>query len=532
MKNMKELKIQTKMIIYLSFAAIFSTTVCYMGFAGKPTIAAVSVLGLVNIILAVAGAIIISKSITSPISNILLMIEDLKQGHISQRFTFKSGDEFGAIADSIDQLANEINENVITSLKKLSQGEFDFNIESKNDKNELANEINNTVSTLKAIKNEINRIAEAFAEGDTNFRGDENKFSGSYKTIIEGFNESLNMIVSVVRNGYSVMKKLTEGDLSVRMVKEYKGNYNWYKDYINNLGESLSKLVSQISDAVAATRRASSEISSGTEEMASGAEAQANQTTEVAGAVEEMTRTILETAKNAATVSEFTKTARVIAIRGGEKSNEAQFGIQKIVESSQNTAQVISSLAKKSEQIGEITQVINNIAEQTNLLALNAAIEAARAGEQGRGFAVVADEVRKLSERTSKATKEIADTINSIQHDAKEADKLMSMSTMSVESGKKLSEETSIAFGEINEGNDQISDLVTQLAAASEQQSTAAEQISKNIESINNVTQQSSAGLQIIAKTAVDLDNLTDKLEQIISVFKTSGNKFLLKMTA
>ena len=173
--------------------------------------------------------------------------------------------------------------------------------------------------------------------------------------------------------------------------------------------------------------------------------------------------------------------------------------------------------------------MIDDIADQTNLLALNAAIEAARAGEQGRGFAVVADEVRKLAERTTKATKEIAGMIKQIQKDTGNAVESMGEGTEEVERGKALANKAGESLREIVEESQHVVDIVTQVAAASEEQSSAAEQISKNIEAISSVTQQSAAGTQQIAHAAEDLNRLTLNLESLIEQFNisdsNSGNK-------
>jgi methyl-accepting chemotaxis protein len=152
---------------------------------------------------------------------------------------------------------------------------------------------------------------------------------------------------------------------------------------------------------------------------------------------------------------------------------------------------------------------------------LNAAIEAARAGEQGRGFAVVADEVRKLAERTTKATKEIAVMIKQIQRDTSGAVASMEEGTQEVEKGKHLADKAGDSLNQIIKGAEQVVDIITQVAAASEEQSSTSEQISKSIEAINNVTQESSAGIQEIARASEDLSRLTVNLQELIAKFKT-----------
>jgi methyl-accepting chemotaxis protein len=258
--------------------------------------------------------------------------------------------------------------------------------------------------------------------------------------------------------------------------------------------------------------------------MAAGAQEQSSQTNEVAGAVEQMTKTILETTKNASIAAESAKNAGAIAKDGGKVVIETIKGMNRIAQVVSKSAETVQALGKSSDQIGEIVQVIDDIADQTNLLALNAAIEAARAGEQGRGFAVVADEVRKLAERTTKATKEIATMIKQIQKDTSGAVASMEEGTKEVELGKKLADKAGESLEQIIKGADQVVDVITQVAAASEEQANAAEQISKNVEGISNITNESAAGVQQIARAAEDLSRLTINLQEQISKFKLDDN--------
>ncbi|MBI2419380.1 MAG: HAMP domain-containing protein [Ignavibacteriales bacterium] len=316
------------------------------------------------------------------------------------------------------------------------------------------------------------------------------------------------------------MKRFANGDLTTTL--EVQGNDDIAKLYsgFNDSVQNIRKLLTEVSEAVAATASAAAQISSSAEEMAAGAQEQSAQSNGVASAVNQMTSTILDSSKNVAIAVDFSKSAGSKAQNGAKKVNETKEAIGRIVSSAMSTGKIISSLAGKTTQIGEITQVIDEIADQTNLLALNAAIEAARAGEQGRGFAVVADEVRKLAERTTKATKEIANTIKEIQNEAQEANRSMADARQSVEAGAKLNDELEIALKEILLESQNVEGEITQVAAATEELSSAAEEIGKNMEIMRQVIGESASGTQQIARATEDLNRLTTKLQSLISMFQ------------
>ncbi len=406
-------------------------------------------------------------------------------------------------------------------MHRISKGEIPGKITEtyRGDFNTIKNNLNTCIDAVNALVSDTVMLAEAAVQGKLTTRAEAGKHHGDFRKIVDGVNATLDSVIKPVQEGAEVLSVMGTGDLTARMEGEYHGDHRLIKESINKVGDSLEKALREVSEAVSATASASSQISSSTEEMAAGAQEQTSQAGEVASAVEEMTKTILENARNASSAAETAKQSRISAEQGGKVVAETVEGMKRIARVVEVSAGTVKELGKSSDQIGEIIGVIDDIADQTNLLALNAAIEAARAGEQGRGFAVVADEVRKLAERTTKATKEIAGMIKKIQSDTAGAVASMEEGTAEVEQGMKLADRAGASLQEIVGVSQKVTDMVTQIAAASEQQSSASEQISKNVEGISKVTGETAQGTQQIARAAEDLNRLTDNLQRLIEQF-------------
>jgi methyl-accepting chemotaxis protein len=465
-----------------------------------------------------------TKVISKPIDKVLEMAKEMQKGHIKARANVDSHDEIGTMAKILDQFAAQVDESIVGAMKQIVEGNVTFDAPSYDAQDEIAPVINKMTLTIREMINESKILVDAAVSGNLKVRGDADKFKGGFREIIQGMNGTFDAVVKPIEESGKVLEIIANGDLTVRMNGDYKGDFAIIKNSINKLVSSFDQALTDVSSSVQATASASNEITSSAEEMAAGAQEQSTQTSEVASAVEEMTRTILETTKNSSIAAEAAKNAGAIAKEGGKVVLQTIEGMNRISEVVSKSAATVQALGKSSDQIGEIVQVIDDIADQTNLLALNAAIEAARAGEQGRGFAVVADEVRKLAERTTKATKEIASMIKQIQKDTNGAVASMEEGTNEVVKGKHLADKAGESLQEIITGADKVVDVITQVAAASEEQSSASEEISKNVEAISNVTHESAAGVQQIARAAEDLSRLTINLQELVSKFKIDSH--------
>ncbi|MCM0753915.1 methyl-accepting chemotaxis protein [Desulfovibrio aminophilus] len=269
----------------------------------------------------------------------------------------------------------------------------------------------------------------------------------------------------------------------------------------------------QISDQVAS---ASEELSAQIEQSSRGSEEQRSRTGEAAAAMEEMNATVMEVAQSASHAAGLADTARGKAQEGERLVGEVVTTITRVNEQAETLKADMTELGRQAEGIGRIMNVITDIADQTNLLALNAAIEAARAGEAGRGFAVVADEVRKLAEKTMTATKEVGDYIQAVQESARKNIQGTEATTQAILAGTETAEKSGAALREIVDMVEKTADQVRSIATASEQQSAASEQISRSTEEINRIASETAEAMTQSAQAVSDLARLAQNLKTTI----------------
>ncbi|MCX5690422.1 MAG: methyl-accepting chemotaxis protein [Planctomycetota bacterium] len=294
---------------------------------------------------------------------------------------------------------------------------------------------------------------------------------------------------------------------------------------VNSMTASLRGIVAELSTAASEVSAASTQIAASSEQISAGLQEQESQVMQISSAAQEMSGAASDIATKAAEANSEARAAGGAAQTGAQTVGSTVTGMRKIAESVRAAGTSATELGKRGEEIGRIIQVITDIADQTNLLALNAAIEAARAGEHGRGFAVVADEVRKLAERTVKATDEVSESINAIQSETATTVQQMKSGTAEVEQGVVLAGGAGESLGAIVTRTSAVESSILAILAAAEEQSAATTQVSKSIAEITSTARQAAAGAGQAAAATTQLSAKAESLQQIVQRFRVQDRQ-------
>jgi methyl-accepting chemotaxis protein len=334
----------------------------------------------------------------------------------------------------------------------------------------------------------------------------------------------------LARLGSFVTKVSNDLDFTPRVRVTHMDELGVVGDAINKLIERLHVSLSDVSSSAQSIARVSQELAVNASQVAGAANQQSNASANVAATVEQMTVSVNHVADRAQEANEMSVKSGELAYDGSSVIARTTSDINEIASDVHNAEQLIHSLESKTLEIANVIQVIKDIADQTNLLALNAAIEAARAGEQGRGFAVVADEVRKLAERTSSSTKEITDTINSMRDSADLAVNGMQSVVKKVEGGVAGAKKASTSVENISDSSKQAALLVGEITSAIKEQGVATTNIAQQVESIAQMAEESSAAAANTADSARELDRLSGELKRVVELYKlnSAGNGGLI----
>ncbi len=418
-------------------------------------------------------------------------------------------------------------------------GEMLLAARAANDENAVANAVTfgaEQVGPLYAKPAEIvaKLVADNIRDGQEMFKSDTADYKRSFMVMVIIIASALALAVALglfiarsvanpLKKVFETMQKLAAGDLSVRSEIASKDEMGMLADELNIMAEKLQETITRVAHNGIEVASAASQMHSTAEQMATGAEQAAAQTQTIATASEEMAATTNDIASNCHMAANNAGRVNEAAATSAQIVDETIAVMGQIATRVKESAKMVETLGSRSEEIGEIVGTIEDIADQTNLLALNAAIEAARAGEQGRGFAVVADEVRALAERTTKATKQIAVTIKNIQSETRNAVVAMEEGVREVEKGTRDASKSGESLQSILEQIGALTMQVNQIATAAEEQTATTGEITNNIQQITAVVQLTANGSQESATAAAQLSRLSEELRSLMEHFKIAA---------
>jgi len=501
--------------------------------AGEHFIRDVIVYGSIgSVVIALLLGWLIARTIARPIGLVRDAARRLADGDVEQAIDYRGGDEAGELADAMrgtitymrematvatagsvgdfstavtprsdrDRLGHAFvaltgyTRQAAAAAQSLGAGDVSVTLAERSDRDLLAQSLNQTAGTLRDLVAETEMLAASVRDGRLDHRADAARFEGSYRTLVDGINAAFDAALAPVVDASAILERLADRDLSARVEGSYRGDHARLANLVNTAAGNLDTALAGVAAAADSVADAASEIASGSQALAQGTNEQAATIEEVSANVTELASMARQTAGNAREVHGLAGTTLAAASNGTEGMRRLSDAVGRMKASSDATARIV--------------RTIDEIAFQTNLLALNAAVEAARAGDAGRGFAVVAEEVRNLAIRSAEAAKQTAALIED--------------GVKSADDGVGINAEVLSQFEEIAGHVGRVSEVIAEIAAASDQQATGIGQITVAVEQMNGVTQQSAANSEQSAATAESLAGQADRLQTMVRDFTLS----------
>ena len=406
------------------------------------------------------------------------------------------GERLGSVVEWADRTAEVAAEKELAAIVDgAGKGNFSLRMDTNGKTGfflQLGEGLNKLMQTSETGLNELAHMLRALSQGNLEERI-ASEYYGLFGQLKDDANATAEQLKEIILNEVGrVLEALSRGDLTEKITNDYPGAFGQLKDDANTAVGKLMGIIFQVKDSTNIITSAAQEIAMGNNDLSQRTEEQASSLEETASSMEELTSTVKQNAENAKQANQMATNASDIAVKGGQV-------VGQVVET-------MASISASSRKIVDIISVIEGIAFQTNILALNAAVEAARAGEQGRGFAVVAAEVRSLAQRSAAAAKEITALIDD------SADK--------VDAGSKQVNQAGATMNEIVTAVKRVTDIMSEIAAASNEQSAGIEQVNQAIIQMDEVTQQNAALVEEAAAAAASMEDQANALETAMNTFK------------
>jgi len=477
---------------------------------------------IASIVIGAVIAILFGQSIAGPLQQVVVMIKELRNGHLSARLNIRRKDEIGIMATTMDEFADDLQKNVVGNIVKIANGEYIQEFTGPVDElDQIRPSLQLLVESFDHLHKETIKLTDAARAGDLSIRGDEKAFRGGYRRIIAGFNKTLETITEPVNEAMRLAGCYASGDFTARFDEKIPvaGEFVAYRDALNTIGIELSRLMKLITEelfeGVSVLSVASSEILTVTSQLSSASSQTANTVNETSDTVETVR-------KKTDLVNLKTKSMSEKAMKAIEVSETGQQSVQEILDGMnhiQRQMDMISmnvvKLSEQSQAIGEIIATVTDISEQSNLLAVNASIEAAKAGDFGKGFAVVAHEIHNLAQQSKQATGTIRTILTDIQRGVSSTVVSAERGSNTVADAVRLTTDARKAIEVLTRSIADSSHEAIEITASIQDQVAGMDQISEAIENIRNAAQKNLEITHKAEKTAEDLHELGIRLKKI-----------------